>query len=43
VTLGEESDGWIEVIAGLKSGDIVVSEGVFDLKNALLKHSIAGG
>lgn len=42
VTLGQESDGWVEVLSGLKSGDEVVSEGVFDLKNALLKHSIAG-
>ena len=42
VTLGQESDGWIEVLTGLNPGDAVVSEGVFDLKNALLKHSIEG-
>lgn len=42
VTLGQESDGWIEVTEGLTTGDEVVIEGVFDLKNALLKNSIAG-
>ncbi len=42
VTLGRESDGWIEVTEGLTSGDEVVIEGVFDLKNSLLKHSIEG-
>ena len=42
VTLGQESDGWIEVTEGLTSGDEVVIGGVFDLKNALLKHSIEG-
>ncbi|MGV7227261.1 MAG: efflux RND transporter periplasmic adaptor subunit [Nitrospirales bacterium] len=42
VKLGQESDGWIEVIEGLTTGDEVVIEGVFDLKNALLKDSIAG-
>ena len=42
VTLAQESDGWIEVSEGLTAGDVVVIEGVFDLKNALLKHSIEG-
>ncbi len=42
VTFGQESDGWIEVTEGLTSGDDVVIEGVFDLKNSLLKHSIEG-
>ncbi len=42
VTLGQESDGWVEVTEGLTTGDEVVIEGVFDLKNALLKHSIEG-
>ncbi len=42
VKLGQESEGWIEVIEGLTTGDEVVIEGVFDLKNALLKDSIAG-
>ena len=42
VTLGQESDGWVEVSEGLTVGDAVVIEGVFDLKNSLLKDSIAG-
>jgi cobalt-zinc-cadmium efflux system membrane fusion protein len=42
VTLGQESDGWVEVTGGLTTGNEVVIEGVFDLKNALLKDSIAG-
>ena len=37
VKLGQESDGWIEVTKGLTTGDEVVIEGVFDLKNSLLK------
>ena len=42
VKLGQESNGWIEVLEGLTIGDEVVIEGVFDLKNSLLKHSIEG-
>lgn len=42
VTFGQESDGWLAVTEGLSSGDEVVVEGVFDLKNAMLKHSIEG-
>lgn len=42
VTLGQESDGWVEVLEGLTTGNEVVIEGVFDLKNSLLKDSIAG-
>jgi membrane fusion protein, heavy metal efflux system len=42
VTLGQASDGWIEVTEGLRTGDEVVIEGVFDLKNALMRHSIEG-
>jgi len=42
VKLGQESDGWVEVAGGLTTGNEVVIEGVFDLKNALLKDSIAG-
>jgi len=42
VTLGQESDGWIEVTEGLTAGDEIVIEGVFDVKNALMKDSIAG-
>ena len=43
MTFGQESDGWLEVLDGLRTGDEVVTEGVFDLKNALLKPSIEGG
>ncbi len=39
---GRENDGWIEVIKGLSPGGEVVVEGVFDLKNTLLKDSIEG-
>jgi len=42
VKLGQESDGWVEVTDGLAEGDEVVVAGVFDLKNSLLKDSIAG-
>ncbi|MEX0829125.1 MAG: efflux RND transporter periplasmic adaptor subunit [Nitrospirales bacterium] len=42
VTLGEESDEWIEVLEGLAIGQEIVIDGVFDMKNALLKDSIAG-
>jgi len=42
VKLGQESDGWVEVTKGLTTGDEVVIEGVFDLKNSLLKDSIQG-
>ncbi len=42
VTLGQESDGWVQVTEGLTVGDEIVIEGVFDVKNALLKDSIAG-
>lgn len=42
VKLGQESDGWVVVTEGLAPGDEIVIEGVFDLKNSLLKDSIAG-
>ena len=42
VTLGQESEGWIEVTEGLSTGDEVATAGVFDLKNTLLKDSIEG-
>jgi len=42
VTLGQDNEGWVEVTDGVVEGDDVVIEGVFDLKNALLKDSIAG-
>ena len=42
VTLGREGEGWFKVLDGLNVGDTVVAQGVFDLKNALLKESIQG-
>lgn len=42
VKFGQESEGWIEVTEGLSTGDEVVTAGVFDLKNSLLKDSIEG-
>jgi len=42
VELGREGDGWVEVTRGIQAGDEVVTSGVFDLKNALLKQSIEG-
>jgi cobalt-zinc-cadmium efflux system membrane fusion protein len=40
VEVGRESGGWVEVKAGLVTGDRVVSAGVFDLKSVLLKETI---
>ena len=40
---GREGEGWAEVRRGLKEGDRVVIEGVFDLKNVLLKEHIGSG
>lgn len=42
IELGPEADGWVEVKQGLAVGDEVVTRGVFDLKNALLRESIQG-
>lgn len=42
VELGQEGDGWVEVLKGIQPGDEVVTTGVFDLKNALLHTSIEG-
>ena len=42
IELGREGDGWVEVTNGIQAGDQVVTAGVFDLKNALLKQSIEG-
>lgn len=43
VDTGREGGGWVEVRNGLKAGDQVVIEGVFDLKNVLLKEHIGTG
>ena len=42
VDLGQEGGGLVEVTSGIALGDRVVTEGVFDLKNALLKAAIEG-
>lgn len=41
VTLGSESLGKVEVLAGLRDGEEVVSDGVFTLKSIVLKGSFA--
>lgn len=41
--LGREGGGWVEVRHGVKEGDRVVIQGVFDLKNVLLKEHIESG
>jgi cobalt-zinc-cadmium efflux system membrane fusion protein len=38
-----EGGGWVEVRKGVKEGDRVVTEGVFELKNVLLKTHIGSG
>lgn len=43
VEVGREGSGWVEVRKGLTAGDRVVTDGVFDLKNALLKEAIQAG
>lgn len=43
VEVGREGGGWVEVRKGLAAGEIVVTDGVFDLKNALLKEAIQSG
>lgn len=42
VETGQEGGGLVEVKQGLKLGEHVVTEGVFDLKNAIMKTSIQG-
>ena len=42
IETGQEGGGLVEVKQGLKSGEHVVTEGVFDLKNAIMKTSIQG-
>lgn len=43
INIGHEGSGWVEVRDGLKAGDRVVTEGVFDLKNVLLREHIGSG
>ncbi|MEQ1795431.1 MAG: efflux RND transporter periplasmic adaptor subunit [Nitrospira sp.] len=43
VESGREGGGWIEIRKGLSDQDTVVTEGVFDLKNVLLKEHIGSG
>jgi len=43
IEVGREGGGWVEVKEGLKVGDRIVTEGVFDLKNVLLKKHITVG
>lgn len=43
IEVGREGGGWVEVRSGVKEGDRVVIEGVFDLKNVLLKEHIGSG
>ena len=40
---GREGGGWIEVRTGVSETDTVVTEGVFDLKNVLMKEHIGSG
>lgn len=40
---GREGGGWIEIRKGLTAGEQVVIDGVFDLKNVLLKEHIGSG
>ncbi len=43
VEAGREGGGWAEIRQGLSVGDQVVVDGVFDLKNVLLKEHIGSG
>ncbi len=43
IEAGREGGGWIEVRKGLAEGERVVIDGVFDLKNVLLKEHIESG
>ena len=42
VEVGPETGGLVEVIHGVSAGAAVVTQGVFDLKNAMMKSSIEG-
>lgn len=41
VVLGQGAPGLVEVISGLREGELVVSEGVFSLKSVVLKSTLA--
>lgn len=43
IETGREGGGWVEVRSGLVPGEEVATEGVFDLKNVLLKETIGEG
>ncbi|MCC6144625.1 MAG: efflux RND transporter periplasmic adaptor subunit [Candidatus Hydrogenedentes bacterium] len=43
IEAGREGGGWVEVRTGAKEGDPIVTDGVFDLKNLLLKEQIESG
>ena len=43
IEAGREGGGWMEVRKGLAAGEEVVVDGVFDLKNVLLKEHIESG
>lgn len=42
VTLGKLSDGWVEVTAGVREGEIVAAHGSFYLKSTMLRSQIGG-
>ena len=42
VTVGPETEGWVEVRSGVKEGEAVATTGSFLLKSELLKGSLAG-
>ena len=43
IEAGREGGGWVEIRKGLTAGEQVVIDGVFDLKNVLLKKYIESG
>lgn len=43
IKVGREGSGWIEIREGVREGDRVVVEGVFDLKSELLRAHIGSG
>ncbi len=43
IEAGRDGGGWVEVRKGLTAGEQVVVDGVFDLKNVLLKEHIGSG